>query len=57
MTPLLKSRQVAEMLGVSQPTLSRWRDSRTGPPWINVCGNPRYRATDIEAWINGQVQA
>ncbi|MER7447071.1 helix-turn-helix domain-containing protein [Microbacterium sp. NPDC097977] len=50
-TNLMTSADVAKLLQVSAPTLSRWRSSRTGPPFINLNGIPRYREADLQAWI------
>ncbi|MFJ2541554.1 helix-turn-helix transcriptional regulator [Microbacterium sp. NPDC087589] len=47
----MTSTDVAKLLRVSMPTLSRWRSSRTGPPFINLNGIPRYRESDVYAWI------
>lgn len=48
---LLKSRDVALQLGVSEATLSRWRAINTGPSFVNLQGNPRYLQGDIDAYI------
>jgi predicted DNA-binding transcriptional regulator AlpA len=51
MEPLLKSRDVAALLGVSPSTLSRWRDRKEGPPWVDVGGMPRYELEDVARWV------
>lgn len=54
MTPLLTSREVAEILRVSEATLSRWRAARSGPAFVNLSpGMPRYRADDVARWVEG----
>jgi predicted DNA-binding transcriptional regulator AlpA len=53
---LLKSRDVAQLLGVSSSSLSRWRSTNTGPTWINLNGNPRYRREDLKSWIEKNAQ-
>lgn len=52
-TPLLTSRQVAEMLSVSESTLSRWRESGVGPSFIRMGGIYRYSGEDIAAYVKG----
>ncbi|MGD8194840.1 helix-turn-helix transcriptional regulator [Herbiconiux sp. P18] len=49
--PLLTSTQVAERLHVSTATLCRWRQRHEGPSWIKLGRVPRYRADDVEAFI------
>ena len=56
MQPLLKSREVAAILGVSEPTLSRWRAAHEGPPHVNLNGIPRYRVEDVERYVNDNLK-
>jgi predicted site-specific integrase-resolvase len=51
--PLMKCRQVAEVLGVSESTLSAWRRHGTGPirPVISEGKTIRYSRTDIKRLI------
>jgi len=51
---LIKSADVALKLGVSTAQLCRWRKAGTGPTWINLAGIPRYRAEDIDSYIEAQ---
>ena len=55
-TPLLTSREVAQLLHVSTATLSRWRDRREGPSWVDLRGIPRYRIQDIRTWTDQRTQ-
>lgn len=48
---LLTSRQVARYLGVSEATLSRWRQQAIGPSWIDLAGIARYRLQDLESHV------
>ena len=53
--PLLRERDAAKFLGVSDSWLQRQRWLGTGPVWIRV-GGPRGRAVryeraDLEKWI------
>jgi|GEM_PF-1716954 len=51
--PLMKCRQVAEVLGVSESTLSTWRRNGTGPvqPVICEAKTIRYSRTDIKRLV------
>ncbi|MEX1078510.1 MAG: helix-turn-helix domain-containing protein [Homoserinimonas sp.] len=53
---LMKSSDVALMLGISQSALCRWRTAKKGPPYLDLEGNPRYRLEDIEIWLNRQTR-
>jgi excisionase family DNA binding protein len=48
---LLTVLQVAEYLGMKPSTLYYWRHTRRGPRSLSVGGAVRYRAADIEAWL------
>lgn len=48
---LLSVAQVAHKLGVSEPTIRRWRRGRVLPPAVEVAGIVRWRAEAIEKWI------
>lgn len=50
---LMTSAEVAALLGVSQATLSRWRERGIGPPvlWLSA-RMPRYAWHDVEHWID-----
>lgn len=48
---LLDSAAVAKMLQVQVETLEAWRCRGTGPAYIRVGRLPRYRMSDIEAWL------
>ena len=52
MSDLMKEREVAELLRVTRQTLSRWRASEQGPPFIQVEGTIRYRRADVQAWLD-----
>lgn len=54
-SPLLTSREVSTLLRVSPATLSRWRQSGTGPKWANLNGIPRYRSADVVCWVETQL--
>jgi len=53
---LLKSKDVAAWLAVSEATLSRWRAVKEGPRWVNLGGLPRYSPEDVTAYIESKAQ-
>lgn len=53
MPELLTSKEVARMLRVSESTLSRWRDSGTGPRFLTLGGIIRYTHEDVARYLDG----
>jgi excisionase family DNA binding protein len=53
---LLTVEELADYLGVPVATLYQWRHRREGPPGFRVGRYIRYRRTDLEAWIDRQLQ-
>ena len=53
---LLTAREVAELLGISIPTLARWRQTGAGPRFLKLGGRRenivRYRQADIAAFLD-----
>jgi predicted DNA-binding transcriptional regulator AlpA len=49
---LLTIRGAAERLGIAPQTLMNWRTRGYGPPSALIGGRVRYRAADIDAWID-----
>lgn len=49
---LLDEGGVAATVGVSVATVRRWRQQRTGPPFVRVGACVRYRPADLAAWID-----
>jgi excisionase family DNA binding protein len=49
--PLLTVPEVAAWLGISPHTLRYWRHVHRGPHSLTVGGVVRYRAADIEEWL------
>ncbi len=47
----LKTTDVAELLGVSRRTLSRWHALRVGPARCKVGRTVLYRRDALEAWL------
>lgn len=52
--PLMTTEEVAHHLKVPVPTLYRWRQINYGPTAIRVGKHLRYRAAEVEKWINEQ---
>jgi excisionase family DNA binding protein len=50
----LKTRDVAELLGVTVSTLRNWRLRGEGPPVVRMGAEYRYRESAIEAWVQAQ---
>lgn len=53
--PVLTSRQVAELCGVSVPTVRLWRAEGTGPAYSVVDDNVRYSFEGVERWIDSKL--
>lgn len=53
---LITVEELADYLGVSVATLYQWRYRSEGPPGFRVGRHVRYRWTDIEEWIEHQLQ-
>ena len=56
-TDLLTPEDVADQLQIEQATLAAWRRG-VGPgadlPYIRVGGQIRYRASDVQAWLDAR---
>ncbi|MCY0146586.1 helix-turn-helix domain-containing protein [Hoeflea sp. G2-23] len=51
--PLLKEREVSDLLSVAPGTLRNWRISGTGPGFCKIAKSMvRYPAKELENWIN-----
>jgi len=54
---LLSPSQLAAYLKVPLTTLYSWRYSGDGPPGFRVGKHVRYRWTDVQEWVQGQLRA
>ncbi len=54
MESLLTAQEVADLLGVPIGSLHRWRYTGTGPRAVIVGRHVRFRATDVESWLDRQ---
>lgn len=46
--------EAADYLRVSERTLIRWRNARTGPPWTKVGHRVVYQRADLDRWLDEQ---
>ena len=54
----LTTSELAEYLRLdSIRTPMRWRQHRTGPPWVKAGGRVLYRKSDVDAWLEANRQA
>ena len=51
MDPILTTPELAQEFNVAEITLRKWRLGGTGPRFIRVGANIRYRRSDIDAWL------
>lgn len=47
--------EAAEYVGVSVPTLNRWRVQGDGPPYVKIGSRVRYRRADLDAWLSQRI--
>ena len=53
--PLLSAQQLADYLEIPIATLYAWRYRREGPPGFRVGRHLRFRRSDVEAWIEANI--
>lgn len=51
MSKLLTEADAADVLNLKQPTLTRWRWDKKGPPYCKIGGAIRYCLADLELFI------
>ena len=54
MTKLMSIQDLSEYLGVPVNTLYQWRTKGYGPAGRRVGRYVRYRASDVDAWLDDQ---
>ena len=54
MERLMSTEEVAEVLGRPARTLRQWRYLGEGPRYLKVRATVRYRARDVELWLQAQ---
>lgn len=47
---------LAKKLGKSKAALAQWRYLGLGPKFVKLGRNVRYRATDVDAWLDAQTR-
>ncbi|WP_238846745.1 helix-turn-helix transcriptional regulator [Nocardia arthritidis] len=52
--PWLTRESAAKYLGLEKKTLANWACSGVGPRFARVGGRPRYRLSDLEAWVEAR---
>lgn len=50
MNEFFTTARAAEYLGLSHNTLSAWRKTDQGPPYVRLGRAVRYRRADLDAW-------
>lgn len=48
---VMRSKEVAAVLGVSMSTLAKWRGKGNGPRYVKIGSQVRYRAVDVGEYI------
>jgi excisionase family DNA binding protein len=48
---LRSERELAQYLNLSLRTVQRWRVEGKGPPVLWAHNRPRYRKSDVDAWL------
>lgn len=54
--PLLTVQELATYLGVPVATIYGWRYRRQGPPGFRIGRHLRFRRSDVEEWVDRQLQ-
>ena len=55
LAPLLTAEQVGVYLGVPLGTLANWRYQGRGPTFVRFGRHVRYRADDVNTWIDSHL--
>ena len=55
LTDLMTPIDVSEYLGIPAGTLANWRYLGRGPAFLRVGRHVRYRAVDVTAWVDEQL--
>lgn len=53
----LTTREVAEILRVTQETLRRWRHEGIGPTYSKPAGRALYRLSDVQSFVESKTVA
>lgn len=52
-----KPEELAQELGSTTGTLANWRSRNKGPKFVRIAGRIHYMRTDVEQWIQDQINA
>lgn len=52
---LLTNEEVAQVIAVTEHTLSVWRSAGKGPKFVRLGRNVFYRLADVQAWVDANV--
>lgn len=53
---LMTQEELSELIGVEVDTLKSWRRSASGPDFVRLGKQIFYRRSDIQAWIDANVE-
>lgn len=48
--------EAAKYLRLGERTMYRMKGEGTGPQWVKLAGRAFYRKSDLDAWIDSQIQ-
>ena len=54
-TNILRTREAAAYLGLSKPTLERFRTLGGGPKFAKLGAAVRYRKADLDEWLESRL--
>ncbi|CAH0274555.1 hypothetical protein SRABI83_03743 [Arthrobacter sp. Bi83] len=54
---LLTAAELGTKLHKTAPALAQWRYKGIGPKFVKIGGGVRYRASDVEAWLDEQTRS
>jgi predicted DNA-binding transcriptional regulator AlpA len=54
---LLTPKQLSEQLATPTAVLANWRYKGVGPKFIKLGSSIRYRASEVEAWLDAQTRS
>lgn len=52
---ILRTHQVAEVLGLQRRTLENWRRAGEGPKWFQLAGRPVMLLGELRGWIRDEI--
>ena len=56
MADLMTEAELADYCRVSLRTVQRWRQNGTGPPVLWAGDKPRYRKSEVDAWLERRAE-